>query len=104
MGCFANLTSQPSRFFPLKSWIQSDLGALAMLARGAVAMPRPPVPLPPTDAPAHAAATAMVQVAATRPARLEREKKEVMSVAPTRAVGAGTDSSPRCWPASRPDT
>src|SRR5690349_9637092 len=96
--------SQSDRSRPLNIWIQSDLGALATLARGAVATGPPPL-VPPMLAPAHAAATATVQVAAKRLARREREKKEVIVVsAPTRASGAGTDSSPRCWPASRPDT
>src|SRR6185295_16729682 len=95
--------SQSDRSRPLNIWIQSDLGALAMLARGAVATCAPPL-VPPAVAEAHAAVTTTVQVAANRPARREREKKVDMRAPPRRAVGAGTGSSPRCWPASLPDT
>src|SRR6185369_17074285 len=70
--------SQSDRSRPLNIWIQSDLGALAMLARGAVATPPLEPPVPPTLAPAHAATIATAQVVATRAPRLEREKKAVI--------------------------
>ena len=76
--------SQSLRSLPLNIWIQSDLGALAMLARGPLAIVWPdPVRPPPAPPPpvAHAAAAVMTSdrgEAANRP-RSEEAMRHGMS-------------------------
>src|SRR5829696_9304017 len=81
-GCLANLMSQLDRSRPLNIWIQSDFGALAMLARGPLAMIWPelvsPPPIPPPVPPAQAAAAARVNEASRR---IDRESRRLDDMA-----------------------